>query len=195
MLASEGNLALNYENRLLSSNVPVIKCISITSTMTKTAIRSSKRKIVSANKKLVRFSESSTLIITRFKSREELKSLWHSRHELKELKQNANSSLRRILRTRTSDAKAYIKKSLGDNTVLGANTEEFVGVEHALSAHICNALCLARSKSIHDILEEQTRQRKLGIRDVDAMAEVSRNCSEFPRRWRYQVALVNAAED
>jgi predicted HTH transcriptional regulator len=152
-----------------------------------------KQKIV----KRVCFSEHSALVLTRRNSINELMSLWYSKSQLKQFKQNARKSTQALLDSNPAAANAYIR-----TTLIGSNDKDsseiiteldakHIGIEHGLSPHVCKALINARSKVINDVLQEQARQKTGGVHDCTKLAAVSIRTSLLPKLWRHRIALVN----
>lgn len=96
------------------------------------------------------FSQYSTLIITRRKTSQQFQSLWHTKQELKQFKENTGASVRQVLHSAALDAKTYIETSLtADPTPSFGGQYHLCGLEHLLS----------RALKKHYVLQDQNASR------------------------------------
>ena len=146
--------------------------------------------------KRVRFAETSTLFVTRPKTREELKSCWYAKVEIKQFRQSAIDLAKEVFRTQSSVSNAYITQSLEqgrtDSGHYFSGVVQICGLEHALSDKIYKALATSRYLTIKDVLEEQARQKRAEESNIDMLAAVSMRASLFPKLWRRNIAVMNA---
>jgi hypothetical protein len=157
-------------------------------------MKSSKQAKTLRSTRRVRFSEYSTVIVTRRKTQEELKSVWYAKSEMKQFEKDARRATEVVLDRSAAAANAYIKKTLLGSQEKLVGTELICGIEHGLSPEVTRVLLTARSKAINDVLQEQARQEASGEHDSTRMAAVSKRMSMFPRMWRHRVAVVNSTE-
>lgn len=144
--------------------------------------------------KQVRFSETSTLVITRPKTRQELNSSWYTQGEIQQFKQCATHLAGQVLQTQSSIVNEYIKHSLALDLIdfqRFCGLEQICGIEHLLSLKICEALLASRYRTIKDVLQEQARQRRGEGCDFEMLAAVSLRTSFFPKLWRHKIAVMN----
>ena len=146
------------------------------------------------NIKRVRFSETSTLVITRPKTRQELNSSWYTQSEIQQFKQCATHLAKQVLQTQSSIVNEYINHSLARDVrdfQSFCGVEQICGIEHLLSLKICEALLASRYRTIKDVLQEQARQRREEVCDFEMLAAVSVRTSFFPKLWRHNIAVLN----
>jgi hypothetical protein len=135
-------------------------------------------------KKRVRFSETSTLIVVPGANYNN----WYSKDEVRAFKRDIRASV--------AEAKSYSKvmKCIGysvqqGNAQLNLRVDDSIrGLEHLLSPELLKVLNFARTKSIKDILQGQSRQRSLGLQDEESIAKISKLDSKFVVELRRVIA-------
>ena len=114
--------------------------------------------------KRVVFATYSSVIVTRPKTADELKSVWWSRKEMKGFKSKAQKSANKLLKTNPAAAKEYIRNSFEVNKSIlkFSGVESFCGLEHLLCEDVSNMLLACRQLTLKRVLEEQKRQEETG---------------------------------
>ena len=147
--------------------------------------------------KRVKFSESSTLVITRPKTNQELKACWYAKADTRRFKQQSIDYAKSLIQAYPSEATSYVRKSINANQ----NQDQgcFHGVErmcsiewHTLSPQVLDMLLATKKAIVEGVLKEQERQKRTGMRDVNSMANVSIEKSLFSRAWRHYIAVLNS---
>jgi hypothetical protein len=152
----------------------------------------------SKSSKMVHFSETSEGVVLHPKTFLDRKLSWYTKKEIKYFRQNMPEYAKLFMDTNSSSAHAYVKQTLVNPEELDAqrfNAVEYVtGIEHILDPRVYKALCVAAARARRDVIEEQRRQKSLGINDVDMIAAASTKSSKFPKMWRERIALINWLE-
>jgi hypothetical protein len=68
--------------------------------------------------------------------------------------------------------------------------QDIRGLEHLLSPQVYAVLMQRRIATINRVLDEQKQQAMLSVKDVDKIASISMENSEFAREWRTRIALL-----
>ena len=149
--------------------------------------------------KRVKFSEMSELVWTEKKSKQDMKACWYSKADMALFKGKTVRHSTKLLETWPSVANAYIEKSIDfndDNQVRGTfhGLAQVVGIEHSLSNAVMAMIITTRRAVIHQVIEEQKRQRKADQHDAERIAQVSSSSSLFSRAWRHKIALMNRTD-
>jgi hypothetical protein len=144
--------------------------------------------------KRVKFSESSTLVITRPKTNQELKACWYAKADTRRFKQQSIDYAKSLIQAYPSEATSYVRKSINANQIHGRfhGVEHMCGIEHTLSPQVLDMLLATKKATIEGVLKEQERQKRTGMRDVNSMANVSIEKSLFSRAWRHYIAVLNS---
>ena len=141
--------------------------------------------------KHVRFSESSTLIITQPKTVAEMSETWYSKQEVAEFKRDVKESSKNQWGTPQAQAMRYIGHCVqsGESQAELAidNVERIRGLEHLISPEVCRVLLQRRRATIGRVLQEQRRQEEEGSFDAEKIATLSLVNSEFAREWRKRI--------
>jgi hypothetical protein len=147
------------------------------------------------NTKRVRFAETSTLLITKAKSPQELARTWYNTKERNQFKMNATLAAKAIRVTHPEEVKAYIRQSIKAGTAIQTfqGVEYIIGIEHMLNRDVSKLIMATKIARLRCVLQEQERQRQLGQNDVEMLALVSSQVSVFPKLWRRNLAVINHA--
>ncbi len=73
------------------------------------------------------------------------------------------------------------------------DAEKIRGVEHLISPRVSNLVIRRRKAVVSHVIQEQTIQKMLGIRDDLRLAEISRKYSNFSREWSCNIAVARSA--
>lgn len=155
----------------------------------------SKQKILLPVKQ-VRFCEFSTGVILRPKTASDLHEAWYSKQEMEQFRKSVPKAAKRLLDSNPYAAKAYMQQTLVKLEHLHEafyGVEYICGIEHILSAKMYQVLNISRINTRRGVMEEQSRQRALGINHVEELAIVARKASEFPKLWHQRIAVMNAS--
>ena len=141
-------------------------------------------------KKTLRFSDSSTLLITAPKTRSEMKSSWYSKQEISGFKLTVKENSRSLRGSERAQAMRYIGRCVqtGESqSDLDIDNKTIRGMEHLLSPEVYSVLLHGRKATIRNVLQEQARQESEGIHDDGRIAAVSMSSSKFAREWRRRI--------
>jgi hypothetical protein len=161
--------------------------------------RSSSPRSTPVPKKVVRFSDTSIMIVTRPKSQAELQASWYTKHEIKRFRHNAELSARRFCKSRASNVIKHVAYSImsgSPQSDMSFHHKEVVcGLEHMISPSIMKVLMQRRRMTIARVLEEQQIQAQLGEKDPCRIALASMENSAFTREWRRRIACLHMCDE
>jgi hypothetical protein len=153
----------------------------------------------SKSTKRVHFSETSERVELNPKTSLDRKLSWYTKTDIKYFRQMLPEYAKLFVDTNASSARAYVHQTLVNPEELDAqrfNAVEYVtGIEHILDPRVYQALCFAAARSRRDVIEEQRRQKSMGIHDVELIVAASLKSSKFPKMWRERIALINWRDD
>ena len=134
-----------------------------------------------------------TLVITQRKTEREMSAVWNTRDEFEQYKRNVQKFAMSMYETPA--ARAYIIKSLAaDMQDIYSTRDDEVqlsGIEHLVCAEIAKTLEISRFWTIRGVLDEQSRQMSIGVRDPMKLADASMKSSGFSKLWRHRIAALN----
>lgn len=137
----------------------------------------------SNNTKRLRFSETSMLVLTEPKTREEVKAVWYTKREVSNFKRNVRLASEALRDTRTAKAIQLIAYSaaagLPEADINIQNKEVIHGLERLISPEVLRYSIEKRMLHVSKVLEAQLRQRRAGYVDPSATARVSAQNSSF----------------
>jgi hypothetical protein len=117
-----------------------------------------------------------------------------SKEEASEFKRNAKSTSKLYRDRHEAQAMRYIGRCIQTGEVQGSvnlhDIEDIRGLEHLLSPQVYVVLMQRKIATINRVLDEQKQQAMLGVKDVDKIASISIENSEFAREWRTRIALL-----
>jgi hypothetical protein len=146
----------------------------------------------STGTKRVTFSVTSTLVITKPKSRQESRSSWYSKKDIDSFKQRSRRAAKSMVENNAPVAKAFIEMSLEIdhiNEIVCFGGKEYVcGIEPMLSHKVLQLLVTTRRLTVERVLEEQECQRITGKSNIELIAQASMKTSVFARTWRQRIA-------
>jgi hypothetical protein len=145
----------------------------------------------SPQKKRLRFSDTSTLIVTQPKTTEEMRSSWYSKQDVEEFKRKSRVAAQALRGTQPAKAMKHVAHSVVSNRPQSEFTlhhvEVFRGLEHIINPEVGKTLFQRRRLNITRVLREQDRQRSTGEENQDRIAQVSIENSRFAKEWRCRI--------
>jgi hypothetical protein len=144
--------------------------------------------------KQVRFSESSTLIITQPKSSTEKQASWYTKKDFSQFRSDARACVKSLSETRSHEVIEHIAYSVVSGTPLSScpvlENERICGIEHLVSHDVLKVLVQRRKMAVARVLDEQDVQCSMGIKDSNRIAHVSMANSAFTKEWRRRIACL-----
>jgi hypothetical protein len=148
----------------------------------------------SKQQKLLRFSVTPDIIETAHNDESELCLTWYTEKELIAFKHKIEGDSLIMRSTPQAQAMKNVCQSIRNNEALAdLNTDDIErirGLEHLLAPEVYIKLVKMRRVTIEKVLKEQADQQKLGVIDVEKLASVSIENSEFVREWRHRIMLL-----
>ena len=129
----------------------------------------------------VHFSTHNQLVNIPIPSSEENKARWHSSKSKKKFKKVLINDVRRMAEVLSSTS--------SDDDISTCDLNACVGIEIFLSHGLANLAREKRKMHTNSILNEQSRQQKINIRDDDRLSRVSERSSRWSRDRSHDLAV------
>lgn len=150
----------------------------------------SKSKVEVPSAKSVRFSEFSSEMLVRPRSKEDLVNSWYSKTEISGFKNSRTLWVNALKDTRTAYALKNIAISIEHGSpppVLHIRDKELLrGIEHLVSPKVAGHLLRKRRLAIHKVVKAQAQL------DHERLAQVYRDSSYFATEW---TTMINNSQD
>jgi hypothetical protein len=145
--------------------------------------------------KRVEFYKKSMVFVFHPKTNEDMKASWYSSEEMKGFRRDKRADARELRKSGGTEVVEHLVHSILKEMPLTAidrsDLDHICGLETSLVPHVGKSLLTLRAARIKEVLDEQSRQKKLGMDDAEMIAEISEKISSFARDWGNMIAVIN----
>lgn len=114
---------------------------------------------------------------------------------MKKFKSKRGAAAKKVLSTHKAAIQQYITNSFEVDCpeLKFSGAEHVCGIEHLLDERVLRMLAVCKSLTVQRVLDEQNRQRKMGEKNAELLAQASVKSSMFSTLWRRRIARINSA--